>query len=75
MKKLKLKLSFVFVFFITMLWADPPILPQPGTTNSAPGSIGAPLDDGVVVLLILALIYGLYKLYKQRRISAKTNPE
>ena len=77
MKKLKFKLSFVFVFLTTMLWADPPGLPQPGTTNinAAPGSVGAPLDDGAVVLLFLALIYGLYKLYKHRRILEKTNPE
>jgi hypothetical protein len=56
-----------FVFSIFTLMADPPAPPTPGGTPIGVGTpVGAPLDNGVLVLLAMGVLYGILKLYQHR---------
>jgi hypothetical protein len=55
--------------FIINIFADPPDPPGPGGPpigNGVPvgGNTGAPIGDGLAVLLTLSIAYGSYKIYK-----------
>jgi hypothetical protein len=52
--------------FISGVFADPPGPPGPGGPPGSSGGVpvGAPIDDGIIVLLALGLTYGCYKLYE-----------
>lgn len=49
--------------------ADPPSPPGPGGSPSTHGGtpVGAPIDNGIFILLILGVIYGAYKIYESRK--------
>jgi hypothetical protein len=74
MKKLYLRGFFItqLIFlplFIMNIFADPPDPPGPGGPpigNGVPvgGNTGAPIGDGIAILLTLSIAYGTYKIYK-----------
>jgi hypothetical protein len=58
-----------FPLFIINMFADPPDPPGPGGPpigNGVPvgGNTGAPIGDGIAILLTLSIAYGSYKIYK-----------
>jgi hypothetical protein len=57
--------------FIT--FADPPGPPGPGGDPGTGGGIpvGAPIDTGVIVLLILGVFYAAWKFYSARKEKMK----
>ncbi|MCX6246899.1 MAG: hypothetical protein NTW10_04125 [Bacteroidetes bacterium] len=80
MKRLPLKIFFVLQLiliplFISGVFADPPGPPGPGGDPSGNGGVpvGAPIDDGIGILLILGAVYGCYKIYEiwKRRMDMK----
>jgi hypothetical protein len=52
--------------FITGVFADPPGPPSPGGSPVDAGGtpVGAPIDDGIGILLALGIAYGCYKIYE-----------
>jgi hypothetical protein len=59
----------LFTFIPTVLtFADPPNPPGPGGPGTAGGTpVGAPIDDGITILLALGIGYAVYKLYELRK--------
>ena len=55
--------------FTNYVLADPPSPPGPGGSPSSHGGtpVGAPIDNGILILLILGVIYGAYKIYEFRK--------
>ncbi|MDN3491502.1 PID-CTERM protein-sorting domain-containing protein [Winogradskyella bathintestinalis] len=37
--------------------------PSPPTPSNGPGPPGLPIDGGIVILFVIALIFGVYKTY------------
>ena len=68
-------LSFVLLSNSPATFADPPGPPGPGgdpvTTGGIP--VGAPIDSGVIVLLILGICYVLWKFYSARKVKKQTD--
>ncbi len=56
-------------FIISDVLADPPSPPSPGGNPVSGGGtpVGAPIGDGMVVLIALGIAYGTYKIYVIRR--------
>jgi hypothetical protein len=54
-----------------LTFADPPNPPGPGGNPVTGGGtpVGAPIDDGMTILLALGIGYGVYKLYEIRKKS------
>ena len=53
--------------FIAGVFADPPGPPNPGGDPGGGGGgtpVGAPIDDGILILLALGITYGCYKIYE-----------
>jgi hypothetical protein len=74
MKKILFKqmlLTFLLTvpMFVTSVLSDPPGPPGPGGDPGGSGGVpvGSPIDNGTIVLLAIALIYGAYKIYQFRR--------
>jgi hypothetical protein len=67
MKRFYLIFSFIACFFAVM--ADPPGPPGPGGNPGGTGGVpvGSPIDSVTIVLLSLAVVYGIYKLLEFRR--------
>jgi hypothetical protein len=69
MKKIAARL-FLFGFFVfassLVVLADNPGPPPPGGDPTGTGGtpVGAPIDDGLFILLALSVGYGMYKLYE-----------
>jgi hypothetical protein len=64
-------LLLLFLIFIpalaSIVFADPPGPPGPGGDPSGGGGglpVGAPIDNGILLLLALGVFYGCYKLYE-----------
>jgi hypothetical protein len=59
----------VMPLFLAGVFADPPGPPGPGGDPGSSGGVpvGAPIDNGVVFLIGLGLVYGCYKLDVIRR--------
>jgi len=55
--------------FIAGVFADPPGPPGPGGPPGTNGGVpvGAPIDNGIVILLALGMAYGCYKIYEIRK--------
>ncbi len=72
MKRLlkSLFITFVFVSLIMLAqvtFADPPA-PPPGHGSSGDGQpVGAPIDGGLSILLVMGAAYGGKKLYQARK--------
>lgn len=56
--------------------ADPPSPPGPGGSPAGHGGtpVGAPIDNGILILLALGVIYGVYKLYEVRKAKTLEEP-
>jgi len=73
MKRYFLRLTTILFFLVIPLFrvlADTPLdnLPPPGPGGSGGGTpVGAPIDNGLSILLMLGASYGLWKLYKSRK--------
>jgi hypothetical protein len=67
--------SIIVPLFITGIFADPPVPPPPGGTPVGAGGVpvGAPIDDGICILLALGIAYGCYKIYEiwKKKVVAK----
>jgi len=77
----KFLLTLVFLFFSMFTinaYADEPLdspPPPPGGGHGGGGNTqGAPIDDGLTILLALGAGYGGFKLYKLRKKSLTENP-
>jgi hypothetical protein len=57
----------LLLFSVVVVFADPPSPPGPGgnPTSSGGTPVGAPIDSGVWVLLVLGVLYGALKLYQK----------
>jgi hypothetical protein len=71
MKKIIKQILSVFAFIIlptALTLADPPGPPGPGGNPIANGGtpVGAPIDNGVLVLLALGIFYGAMKIYQNK---------
>jgi hypothetical protein len=79
LRRIFLIAQFVLVpLFIAGVFADPPGPPGPGGDPGTGGGIpvGAPIDGGIGVLLILGLAYGCYKIYESwKKKSAAVNED
>jgi hypothetical protein len=63
---------FAFIFFlfgIASVLADPvgPPPPMQSPDGWVPPGDEAPIDDGVYVLLVVAILFGLYIIYSNKR--------
>jgi hypothetical protein len=56
--------------------ADPPSPPGPGGSPAGHGGtpVGAPIDNGILILLILGVVYGAYKIYELRKAKSLEQP-
>lgn len=81
MKRYFLKIFLTVVssaFVVSTIVADPPGPPPPGGSPVGTGTpvgqegSGAPIDDGIYILLALAAGYGAYKFYEAKKLKAKT---
>jgi hypothetical protein len=57
------------LFFMNPVFSDPPGPPGPGGDPGGSGGVpvGSPIDNSTIVLLVLALVYGVYKIYEFRK--------
>jgi hypothetical protein len=78
-KTIKRLIVFTFILipaFTNYVLADPPSPPGPGGSPSGHGGtpVGAPIDNGIIILLALGVIYGVYKLYELRKAKTLEEP-
>jgi hypothetical protein len=59
----------LFPLFINSLLAELPAPPGTGPASAPNGGtpVGAPVDNGILVLILLGTVYGAYKLYMLRK--------
>lgn len=63
--KSKFFLIIIFLFGVMHTFAKPNP-PHPNKTNNDPPPPGLPIDLGVYVVFILALLYGIYIIYSHQ---------
>ena len=78
--KMNFRMIIIAVFFVTapfIMLAQTPRPPHPNGGNTpgpgntpVGGTTGAPISDGVVVLLSLGAAYGAFKLYRMRKTTS-----
>jgi hypothetical protein len=72
-------LTFLLAIFLFMnsVLSDPPGPPGPGGDPGGSGGVpvGSPIDNSTIVLLVLALAYGVYKIYEFRKKRPQETPE
>jgi hypothetical protein len=70
MRKLFLLCFLVFNFALAM--ADPPGPPGPGGDPGGSGGVpvGSPIDRETIILLVIAVVYGIYKVLEVKRNKA-----
>jgi hypothetical protein len=66
-KRFLIVLLFFSISFISFGADPPPPEPPPCPPSGDPSFVGAPIEDGVPVIIGLALIYGAFKLQQARR--------
>jgi hypothetical protein len=75
MRTIIIRFTLIMAFFLSLflnikVWADPPGPPNPNGTPVGTGTpVGAPIDNGVIALIILGVTYGAAKLYQTRKES------
>lgn len=69
-QKLVLYIFFTLVPALYALADGPPPPPDP-TGNNSGNAVGAPIDDGMFILLALGIGYGVYKIYEMRKAARK----
>ena len=73
MKKIMRNLFIIALILISaisnIVLADPPGPPGPGGNPVTGGGtpVGAPIDNGILILLLLGVVYGVYKIYELRK--------
>ena len=72
-------LVFTLILLPTIMnsvFADPPGPPSPGGTPGSQGGVpvGAPIDNGILILLLLGIVYGAYKIYELRKVKSLEEP-
>jgi hypothetical protein len=71
MKRITQRVLMFLLFTILptiLTFADPPTPPGPGGPGTGGGTpVGAPIDDGITILLALGIGYTVYKLYELRK--------
>ena len=76
MKRITQKVLVLLLFTILpalLTFADPPGPPGPGGPGTAGGTpVGAPINDGLTILLALGIGYAVYKFYELRK-KARAN--
>ncbi len=72
-RKIFYTLMLSLPLFMNSVLADPPGPPNPGGNPAGNGGVpvGAPIDNGIFVLLALAIGYGAYKIYEIRKAKLK----
>ena len=73
MKKIFFTLMFTIPMFIQVALPDPPGPPGPGGPPGGGGGgvpVGSPIDNGTIVLMVLAFAYGVYKIIEFRKNKA-----
>jgi hypothetical protein len=71
MKRITQRVLMFLLFIIlpaVLTFADPPNPPGPGGPGSPGGTpVGAPINDGLTILVALGIGYAVYKLYEVRK--------
>jgi hypothetical protein len=66
-KRFLIIILFFGISFVSFGADPPPPDPPPCPTSGDPHFVGSPIEDGVPVIIGLALIYGAFKLQQARR--------
>ncbi|MBQ0767825.1 MAG: hypothetical protein KBT58_00925 [Bizionia sp.] len=67
-KKIIVPVLFVLVTFISFAQnIAPPAPDQPQSLGPGTGPPGLPIDSGLILLLVVAVIYGVYKVVKFKK--------
>ena len=67
----------IFPAISNLVLGDPPAPPNPGGSPVTGGGtpVGAPIDNGILILLALGVIYGAYKIYElKKRVKSLEEP-
>lgn len=66
----------IFPAISNLVLGDPPAPPNPGGSPVGTGTpVGAPVDNGILILLALGVIYGAYKIYElKKRVKSLEEP-
>jgi len=71
MKRITQRVLLLLLFVIlpaVLTFADPPNPPGPGGPGTAGGTpVGAPINDGITILVALGIGYAVYKLYEVKK--------
>ena len=69
---------FFVSYYVLITLGDPPNPPEPGQYGFNPddptNSVGAPIDNGYILLIIFVLVLGgikIYNTYKARKLASK----
>lgn len=68
-KKFLASVLLVLSSFVGMAFQDPPPPPVP---MSGPPPPGMPINDKEIVLFVIAIVYGIYKIIKLSKKSTRT---
>jgi hypothetical protein len=63
-KSLIANVLFLLISVVGMADSGPP----PPLENGAPPAPGLPIDGGLIILVVLGLIYGVYKVVSSRKV-------
>ncbi|WGD35857.1 hypothetical protein [Olleya sp. YS] len=66
MKKNKTLIALVLFLLISIVGVSQIVTPPP---PQQPPPVGLPIDNGIVLLVVLGLIYGVYKVMSSRKKS------
>ena len=74
-KKYILLIPVIFAFSILSLvvFADPPDPPPVPGGHGGGGNVGAPIDGGVGILLVLGFGYGCRKIFQMKKKKVRKN--
>ncbi len=80
MKKIRRSLFVIALILIpaitSYVLADPPAPPAPGANPSTSGGVpvGAPIDNGIFILLVLGVVYGTCKIFELKKAKSLEEP-
>lgn len=64
-KTVSFRITILCLFLNAMVYsAPPPPPPPPAPTDGPPPPLGFPIDENIMVVVVLAVIFGLYIVYK-----------
>ena len=59
-KKILASILLIFMSSVCMVAQESPPEPQTTASSGGPGLPGFPIDDGLIILFVVAIIYGVY---------------